>query len=302
MNGSQNMDRYSGKTKKQLIAELLSTVTILVVVTSVAALAIYSFAWFAESRETLASDIGATTESVPFRLGAQVTGGGIRLKPVDEKVLELFSSENYEGTAVSNGSGVGIVCALNIDHRDDLVRPGTEGTLTFRILPREADSFFVSDIKLCGLVKEYDANDEIFLTMADPETESDPEKVIALNYLRGHILLFLDSAHTKMLLPGDPFTISCPGSSGDYTVTLYWEWPRRYDELSAALSGSETTSGTVVSIDDTYHLYNGTGRKGYNNADQMIGDQLDYIAAIISVNMSGASNAPDVTASATAQH
>ena len=132
-----------------------------------------------------------------------------------------------------------------------------------------------------------------------------------LDLLRGHILFFTersgaDREHYEYDgLVEESFTFDTDGRSpiadgvlaGCYEVTLYWEWPETYIDISRRTSDNGNTRkypaelGDYVSRNPQYFFAINQASEdekerseGYDDGDQKIGNQVHFVSASLTVN------------------
>lgn len=236
--------------------------------------------WFSSNSTVAGGAFDTTMQSSMFNTGVELDGQGERKTTVASIVMDLLTANGF-GEGLISGDTMGVVCGFNIydtnDGSNTTIRPGTQGEIVFRILPESENCTFGVTTMFKGITEVGDEE----IALADPSQSS--EAALALNYMKGHILLSADSSlatdgainpNAKLICPDDAFYVSCPGSSSDYQVTLYWKWPRTYNNLTDVLNGLNASwkpGNNLV-------LYNGNEHAGYNNADQIIGDVAKYLA------------------------
>ncbi len=261
------------KLRKDFAKTLIMLLAGVVAVT----MAALSFAWFYNSKDTGADGMTVTPDAGLFELGVITNQAGTaRAAAVSEDALSALvnaASRNYDDPLETDGSVTGIVCAL-VPEDNMPLRPGSTGTLEFRIIPQKPNLDLTAHLSLSGIEKIIEVDESITYSLLEPAEGSDGEK--ALKYLAGHFLFFTDAGRTNLIERDSDFRITGVSESGtEYSVTLYWEWPRTYNDL-AGIIGAEN-------INSEYHLYNLEGSDGYNNADQLIGEMISHVAAEISV-------------------
>ena len=211
------------------------------------------------------------------------------------------------------------------------LRPGAYGTLTFYLKPAVDGDLSVSfDLSIGGyanvLVWECSQH-HIDRSTEEPascavcgESGHFTSKTIieevtnaaVLNYLKGHLLFFTGRTGADYalyqysgLISDGTFTYNTSEHSaivggtfdGCYEVTLYWEWPLTYSEISTNISTIDSPQnkkypsnvGGYFTSNKNYFLAKNLNSEdetelddGYNDADQIIGESVNYIVAYIS--------------------
>ena len=249
-----------------------------VIALTIAFAVVASFSWIARMRETGIGGEVISDDYRLFELGAVTNAAGTaRGVAVDDPVLDTMSSygaQNYgRNTLETSESKDGVLCALETSD-GGAIRPGSDGTLRFRILPRTANHDYYAELFLSGIKKVVNPLDySVSYEMLDL---TDPDDALALAYLKGHLLFFTDSAHTTRLDDGEVLVIDgADTANSEYVVTLYWIWPRTYTEHSAYIDDSWRATHS--------YLDSGTGDVGYNNADQVLGERISHVVAEMNV-------------------
>ncbi len=260
-------------------------------------LALASFAGFSNNREAGTSGVAIHAESEMFDLGVVTDqAGSARRDAVSSTVLDLLSERQddlYGRDELRTGGVSGVICALLSDE-DHPLRPGSTGTLQFRIFPKRDSLTFFGQLYMGGTRKVVDLETSgaaITYELLEPETRAADEE--ALDYLAGHLLFFTDAARLNLVPDGGSFAVTgASEAGGDYLVTLYWTWPRTHAELVEIFS----RPGFNVSWQDwsaTHsYLYQGTDALGYNNADQLIGERVHEVIVEADMNAGTAGDLP----------
>ncbi|MBO4283802.1 MAG: hypothetical protein J5958_04160 [Clostridia bacterium] len=179
--------------------------------------------------------------------------------------------------------------------------PGAYGTLTFYLRPFPGVDRVVRTFTL-SLMGLYAVEDNGNYTIHEVTSES------TLDLLTGHILFFTErtgATHEEYkydgFVPGSFVYDSAEhelceevGKTDCYKITLYWEWPETYLDISRKMSTAEITRKYPMAL-DSYITANArcffainqasvdeTERsEGYDDGDQKIGSQVDYISVLI---------------------
>lgn len=199
------------------------------------------------------------------------------------------------------------------------LRPGSYGTLTFYIQTNESVSVTFS-VSFGGYANDFDEHDNPIITKVENETYLDYLKGHLLfftgrtgaNYDSFVYTGFVNGSFTYNTGEHSYLTSSqiddifdgCSAAELDelkaehcYQVVLYWEWPLTYSDITDKIedvkypSAVQTYLNTYKSYDNdtkSYFLaknltsiYHDELNDGYNDADQMIGDHIDYVVVYI---------------------
>jgi len=289
----RNREEPSAETRL-LAVDFGSTLAILLGMVTFALIAIASLAWFAANREVDSGDMSVNLDAALFELGVALSGDA-RRDAVDADAmtpLTEWSDRNYGTALETSGGQTGVVCALVTDDGEPL-RPGSTGTLQFRLLPKKDDLIFTGQTVFSGLKKALDGENAIVYEPLDP-TDSDEAK--ALTLLSSHLLFFRSAVYSaeNRVDMEDGFQIQNADTAGqEYLVTFYWEWPRTYSDHDSYVDADWLARYT--------YLEDGEGDIGYNNADQVIGEYISYVVVELNMDASadpGADSVPVIAAAA----
>jgi hypothetical protein len=290
---------------RRLKLDLASTIVVLAVTVTVAFLAAFSMAWFVSNRQV---DAGGSSVSINNDLFELAVEANLTAPVPYDQVL---AEKSYSNTETETSSAhVGVACALASDSNEPL-RPGSTGTMTFYILPKQEglDRFSLT-LTLSGIKRTLDEN--------DAETYAAVTAESALDLLKGHILFFEEKdANGKYAgwIDEGGFTYALSEHAADkvgdaekYEVTLYWVWPRTYGQItlqdgSSNLIGSSLftdASPDRARLEERISAYpeeflDGVASvssasfvelsDGYNRADQAIGEAVSYLVAELAANV-----------------
>lgn len=297
----------SGKAKKALAIRLVS----IILFGTVLALSVgVSVAWFANSQRSENSGMDIVLATDTYRLlvkkpleydrtagGDPVYPGISTLKTTLHDDYDYLIASGVTSTASSALLATELVNADAEKGKYDL-RPGSYGTLTFYLDPLAAGTLELRfSLSLGGFANVYDNEGDI--TSIERVTSES-----VANYLQGHILFFTgrpsgstpeDFVYTGFV--DGTFDYSTQGktpvtaddaTNGCYEITLYWEWLMTYDEIE----DTDKFPDDVRDYFDDHRSYflaknvNSTDptecNEGYNDADQIIGDNVNYIAVYVS--------------------
>ena len=186
--------------------------------------------------------------------------------------------------------------------------PGAYGKLTFYIRPFDGVDRVVKtfSVSLMGysLVEVWDAENERMV-----EQIQDVSSQSTLDLLRGHVLFFTgrtgathDLFQYTGLVDGSFVYDTAEHEVYDaenniYKVTLFWEWPETYLDISRKTSTELVTDKYPIELADyvadnteCFFAINQTSEEerelseGYDDGDQKIGNQVHYVSVTIQAN------------------
>ena len=178
--------------------------------------------------------------------------------------------------------------------------PGSCGTLTFYLRPTDGDVTANFDLSLECYVNRYEGE-----TLVTEKVEN----ANVLNLLHGHILFFTDRRGNSVneykyngLITDGTFSYDTsqnalctePGKTDCYKITLYWEWLLTYNDIlnntgNAAWAERYPPQLTTF-VTDSPECFFASNRgssdidelnDGYNDGDQTIGENANYIVAFV---------------------
>ncbi|MBQ7565650.1 MAG: hypothetical protein IJT18_00895 [Oscillospiraceae bacterium] len=287
----QKQNKKHDQKTRALIADFSSSLVFFVIAIVVILIIALTLSWFAMNRLVNGNSGNVTVENEIFELGT-VTLNDARAVDVDSAALDVLSSDvtrTYDRDALeTDDSTEAIICALTTDDGKP-ARPGSTGTLEFRILPKVDNNDFTVQATISGLKKIVDEIEgTVSYELMDP---TDADEGLALDLLAGHVLFFTGStfSSSNMIDIEDGFVVTgAHEANTEYLVTLYWEWPRVYSEHESYVDAAWQSTHE--------YLYDGTNEDGYNNADQVIGEAVAYIVAEMDVSPGATSGLTTVTA------
>ena len=228
-----------------------------------------------------------------------------------------LAADGYDLVATKTSDAGGLAFELfneEVVENKRFLRPGSYGTLTFYI---QTDDDIKVDFTLLlgGFADGYDNSDNPIITEVNNQTY--------LNYLKGHLLFFTQREGTpgdhetykySGLIDDGRFSYNTVdhiaekttvgGEENCYPVVLYWEWPLTYSDINNNISTTDSPQDSKYPTSmrtylDEYTCYetnksyflakNLTSTNpealndGYNDADQLIGDNISYIIAYIEI-------------------
>ena len=226
---------------------------------------------------------------------------------------ERLGTDGYDLVATKTSEAGALAFELfneEIIENKRFLRPGSYGTLTFYVQTDESVTIDFT-LTLGGFENGYDNSDNQIITEVSNQTY--------LNYLKGHLLFFTgrtgstpdEYKYSGLIDEGtfsystsehDPQTVG--GEENCYPVVLYWEWPLTYSDIIHNVSTTDSPQDnkyptamrtylddyTCYETNKSYFLAkNLTSTNadalddGYNDADQLIGDNISYIIAYIDI-------------------
>ena len=181
--------------------------------------------------------------------------------------------------------------------------PGAYGKLTFYLRPREGvgninvpfslelGGFYGEETQSGLEIHEVASEDALTLLKGHllfftERTGNDPEDFVYDGLING-TFSYDTSLHTKCVEAG---------KTDCYKITLYWEWPETYYDISSNISTVQTARKypaalqTVITEHPEYFFAtNKTSNveselnEGYDDGDQKIGNNIQYVAAYLTV-------------------
>lgn len=300
-----------------------------VIVCSVAVGLNLSWGWFAKSEGASSSGLQVVAKTGSYDILIERTTEYDRQKgspaiPIYDRITELKTQLGSDGFSLrdtnTNDSSLlafELINEFEFTEYDDYIEdqittrylmPGAYGKLTFYIRPRSqaVNPSMTFSLDLGGFYGE-----ETQSGFAIRRTESED----ALTLLRGHLLFFTerdDHDHPEHpenfvyggLIEGGTFTYdtrlhslcSEEGKTDCYEITLYWEWPETYFDISGNISTVQTTKKypaalqTVIANHSDYFFATNRNShieselsEGYDDGDQKIGNNIQYVAAYVTL-------------------
>ena len=279
---------------------------------------VLSLGWFASNDNTNANGMQVVVSTETYDI-LVARGGSDRYdasetvegQPLYRYIGDMKTRLGTEGYDFVNPDAKQLAIEL-INVRDNVgigynLAPGSYGYATFYIRPHDPSD--TSTVTISLQVTGYRFNGSAVVP-ADNEN--------ALNMLQGHLLFFAERTgalrenhqYSGLLNGGElAFTMDAGASfkseTNYYEITIYWEWPITYDEITDNLS---TTSPAVTKKypaelktyidgdpddpDDNGHpqyffasgasaVTSGKEIDSYNDGDQLIGDNINFVAVFI---------------------
>ncbi|MBQ7624759.1 MAG: hypothetical protein IJS65_05760 [Clostridia bacterium] len=278
---SKKENKQYSKETQALIVDFRTSSILLVISVAVVLIAAFSLAWFAFNNSVVSGALTVNLNDTYFDLGVQTTAGA-RTTPVGAtplSVLDSLLTRSYSSTALETSNGQGdVICAL-LTSDGNPIRPGSEGTLVFRVLPKAGGLTFIATGEYSGIKKVVDVeHSTITYEFMDPANDADD--ALALELLKGHLLFFTSSTYSasnRVDIDDGFYITGATDTTEEYLVTLYWTWPRVYDDHEVYVDSSWESTHTF--------LHNGVGEIGYNRADQVIGEAISYVVMEVGVEV-----------------
>ena len=312
------MDRKkSSKLNKKIIPQLVALIAAAVVlVTSVSSM----FAWFVSNQTARISGMEVVVSTEKFDIlvdrAEKLIEGFDALDssgvPKYEGITQLKDALSADGYVVGTSNQTNGVPKVALELVNESVyeakyfmMPGAYGYLSFYIKPNvEGDLNVDFSLEYGGFINNYD-DDNVFNGTISPV-----DNATILNLLKGHVLFFTgrtgaDYEHFQYEgLIDDVFHFSSdnysksskPGKTDYYEVTLFWEWPLIYSEMTDNISTDDPAVTkkypselyTYINENSDYFFKSGVDvddeqskQNSYNDADQTIGDYIDYIVVYL---------------------
>lgn len=272
---------------------------------------VLSLGWFASNNNTTANGMQVVVSTETYDI--LVARGGADLydatatvegQPLYQRIGDMKTRLGTEGYDFVSPDANQLAIEL-INVRDNVgigynLAPGSYGYATFYIRPHDPSD--TSTVTISLQVTGYRYNG-VAVVPADNDNNG-----AALNMLQGHLLFFAERTgalrenhqYSGLLNGGElAFTMDAGDSfkseTNYYEITIYWEWPITYDEITDNLS---TTSPAVtkkypveltpyISAHPEYFfasdsaVASGKEIDSYNDGDQLIGDNINFVAVFI---------------------
>ena len=305
------MKDLTDKQRKELLTRLVSVILSAIMCVAVGAV---SFAWFASNNaaNTSGLDVTVSTDSVDILVtrGTRYDPGYDGISGFKTKLGTL----NYSLSAVSTSTAPFIAYELvnEFGMRDDggvmryFMQPGAYGTVSFYIRPKAGKDNTTVGFRFerGGFANGYENGTPAIIKVENVEIN---------DLLKGHVLFFSertgatyeDYKYDGLLQDGEfSYDMSlhekCEevGKTDCYKLTLYWEWPETFFEITDNIS---TTSPAVVKkypqatadyiTAHSDYFFKGAYNAGnddsmsdaYNDGDQAIGDAVNYFVLYVSL-------------------
>lgn len=304
--------RIFGKEKSKVKSEQLGRLGMIVVTGILLVLvSICSFAWFSNSRTSGGNGLGVVVSTQNFELLVERTAryeSGYPIITSTDGVKDTLLDEEYDFTEVATGDSPRLAYELVNEYEYESkynLMPGAYGTLTFYLRPLGGVTNLNVAFKLAigGFVTTYDEQGEnaTFGRIA--------EDSVVLSLLRGHILFFESRTGSTIedyvyggLIEDGTFSYDTSthslcdevGRTDCYKITLYWEWPITYIDITDNISTASVTRRFPAAMADYledhgeyFFLQQVSGSDvnemsdAYNDADQAIGTGAQSIVVTV---------------------
>ena len=316
-----NKNRLSLQSVRESLRTLSLSTLLLIVTTAVALVAVGSLAWVSENRKLDADGTHMNMDGEAFEVGVDA---GIAPNSDLSRILTGLSNSHSNGFSTDSYS---VLCMLSIEtdgqSSEATFRPRATGTMTFKITPNSTE-YFSAALSISAIGYTLDNGELGYEYLSEDTIQNDP-RLVPLNFLKGHVLFFKSRTpvtangetyytYGDRIEPGEEFNItgiSNNDGTDEYSVTIYWEWPRTYDRLrallgyagdnnAAAVPETETEINRIISANLNRYLTSAEIDPGaaYNEADTEIGMHIGYVVAEVTVTESTPiANAVNVAAS-----
>jgi hypothetical protein len=218
---------------------------------------VVSMAWFANNSRVGANGISLSADNGNFALRSYGQNG-----IYDEDILAQFfeiiklgmgdsSSHTTTGLSqsiswlVSGDSNLGNYSQDDVDftqsdRKDFAIEPGSEGRLTFYIVPGGSGTqTFDLQLAITPYAAVVDEETKKILTVTEVGgTDDSDTNQYARQFLAGHVLFFLekettDEAEQYCWIKDETFSVTIEDAEAgeEYGYTLYWKWPQVFSEV-----------------------------------------------------------------------
>ena len=310
------MERFGKKMPKQARQGLVKIAFLVVGICAALSMPfIATFGWFANNlsvRET-GLQISARGDKYDILIDRKAEvfdkdALNMENKPLYPHISEFqteLANDAYDFSDDSTEDSPKLAFELTNEYRDingeyNLL-PGAYGTLEFYLRPHSGYDNTTVEISFELLGYYYDVDTSNVLPITDSKTAG---------ILKGHLLFFQGRTGATPseylysgLIDGDGFEYTMipankcttPGRTDCYKITLYWEWPITYEEIfeeTSTVSPAVTKkypaelktyvsahpeyffNANVTNVESADRLFL---NDGYDNADQHIGDSVDFV-------------------------
>lgn len=252
----QNSDReYWQQERKKIIWDFLIFFAAVVIV----GLAVWTAAWFASNKDVSGNNMAVSPQDTTFEL--KVVGENVGADVYDEVKEGDYASKLTDGVSLGDGyitdsANMAIKWRLADENGGSRLGPGSEGKLTFYVVPKSNGSFkvkFLLSIKAYNTV--YSGEEEVMENVEEITSEAGytEELLATAAYLDGHILFFRDRdsvtvdekttySYRGLCKEGFDMLFDSVVKDEPQEVTLYWIWPYTFGQmvLPAESNGGRT--------------------------------------------------------------
>lgn len=271
-----------------------------------------AFAWFAFNDNVSAEGLSIVAKDEDYDIYIDKSNKYNAVDANQQEVYEGMSSFldilSAQGSTFNTGDDLvtSVSLALELDNEFEYERkyylvPGSYGSFTVYLDKKVEEDIEVSfNFNLSGYKMGYDENEEAYAYL--PTNNPNFDK--ALDLLKGHILFFesrdvsngTPTAYHNLIEGTYVFNtsgktkISGGKYDGLYKITLYWEWPLLYTDILEGLSTSSEAKkypyelGAYIENHRNYFFASNIDSTniddlsdGYNDGDQLIGDNIHYL-------------------------
>lgn len=301
------------KKRKLFIAALQPLVALLIVVFVIIGYRFESLGWFSSNTNTTANGMNVVVSTNDYDIYVGKKTEYDRTETIQGNEVAVYSGMsdfkealdatiNTTNVPITGGSiGVELVSdySYDTDTFDDVKNliPGSFGYMEFYIKKKvQSDITVTLNINISGYKKV--GNDII-------QPTSDDEFDDATRMLKGHFLFFGGRTITNQDLStrtysdfiNGSFTYNTQGKtpeviSGEnyYHITIYWEWPVLYEEITTKLGTKYPILLLEDYLDDHPEYFFADEDVttfdekvfSYNDGDQLIGENINYLVVVLS--------------------
>ena len=308
----QTQKRHFSKTLSETSNVLLIVITAAVLITGGCILFLSAFGWLADAGNVNAADMGVSPADEMFQILVDRSGenvydaveGGYPVYEGVSTLKEILNGKGYSTSASSTGEAALAFELVNENPNGVTLAaliPGSYGHLTFYIKPLSDSALNLSvAVSAVGYADAYDADNNAIVAVADSEA--------AQTLLQGHLLFFESRTENDSVLTYDgllndgamafsteaaeKITDNTSDFYGCYEITLYWVWPETYGGILDGINRGQYPEALTEYITNNRACFFATDQDstiyvelsdGYNDGDQTIGDNIDYVAAHVTV-------------------
>ena len=300
-------NRFSGMTpeeikleaKRQIVRSTFLALAALIVI------GVACYAWFANNRSVTASMGPVSVARDGFELASVGTAGIFDGQIPDDYTVkqgEIWpDAEALSGAYYTAGNHAilwqmsddsNLMNQASLQENNTLnpgIRPGSSGTLEFYVIPNRNTAMTIDAYLDIIPVQENGTGSSKTYTPLEPDSS-------VWRLLRGHLLFrykYADQNIQLTELKDGHFQIDVPEGQKSLKVTLLWEWPYTLAEAKALVGDGLITGSPQYflhnGIDDTTvnaeELSDIQKKDYYNNADQHIGETIDFIVLRLRASM-----------------
>jgi hypothetical protein len=228
------------------------------VMTTLVALIALAAAWFVNNSRVAVDGVNLSSGDTSFELGSYGRNG-----IYDDIISEFFENVTVSDSSpyttsgartniswlVSDDSNIGNFNEEDVDfstedRKDYAIEPGSDGELTFYIVPgKNGTQTFSFDLSITPYAATVDdSTKEITNVTEVGGTGAGSTDRYANQFIAGHILFFLEKSSDTSDVTSDidytwikdntfEITITSAEAGQEYAYTIYWKWPQVFSEL-----------------------------------------------------------------------